>query len=125
MKAVTSLVMKGTLDIVGVSRGGTFEPYTVAPNKSLSIIQPSPAETIKVGYNGRIGWIQTNTGVRLLKGADLDVVQRDSDFYAILNLKNSYAKLTLVGKSKIGYREVYVIDLQPASGAGGSTLFGR
>jgi len=25
--------------------------------------------------------------------------------------------LTLAGKSKIGYREVYVIDLQPASGA--------
>ena len=70
------------------------------------------AETIKVGYNGRIGWMQTPTGVRLLKGAELDAVQNDSDFYAILNLKDNYAKLTLVGKSKIGYREVYVIDMQ-------------
>src|SRR5215213_1569875 len=114
--AVTSRVVKGTVDVVGVSRGGTFETYTVAPDKALSIIQPGPKETIKVGYNGRIGWMQTPTGVRTLKGAELDAVPNDSDFYRILNLKSAYAKLTLVGKSKIGYRDVYVIDMQPASG---------
>jgi tetratricopeptide (TPR) repeat protein len=117
VNAVTSRVVKGTLDVVGVSRGGTFETYTVAPNKALSIIQPGPTETMKVGYNGRIGWIQTPAGVRLLKGAELDEVRNDADFYAIMNLKSNYAKLTLVGKSKIGYREVYVIDMQPVSGA--------
>ena len=117
VNAVNSRVVKGTLDVVGVSRGGTFETYTVAPNKALSIIQPAPTETIKVGYNGRIGWMQTPTGVRVLKGTELDAVKNESDFYAILNLKNVYPKLTLAGKSKIGYREVYVIDLQPASGA--------
>jgi tetratricopeptide (TPR) repeat protein len=116
LNAVTSRVVKGSLDVVGVSRGGTFEIYTVAPNKSLSIIQPGPTETIKVGYNGQIGWTQTPTGLRVLKSAELDAVQNDSDFYSILNLKKRYAKLTLSGKSKIGYREVYVIDLQPASG---------
>ncbi|HSE17463.1 MAG TPA: tetratricopeptide repeat protein [Pyrinomonadaceae bacterium] len=89
INAVSSRVVTGTLDIAGVSRGGTFETYTVAPNKALSIMKPGPTETIKVGYN----------------------------FYAILNLKNTYAKMTLRGKSKIGYREVYVIDLQPATGA--------
>src|SRR5215213_1884809 len=114
--AVTSRVVKGTVDVVGVSRGGTFETYTVAPDKALSIIQPGPKETIKAGYNGRIGWMQTPTGVRTLKGAELDAVPNDSDFYRILNLKSAYAKLTLVGKSKIGYRDVYVIDMQPASG---------
>jgi len=114
--AVTSRVVKGTVDVVGVSRGGTFETYTVAPDKAFSIIQPGPKETIKVGYNGRIGWMQTPTGVRTLKGAELDAVPNDSDFYRILNLKSAYAKLTLVGKSKIGYRDVYVIDMQPASG---------
>src|SRR6185369_5940999 len=117
LNAVTSRVVKGTLDVVGVSRGGIFEVYTVAPNKSLTIIQPAPTETIKVGYNGQIGWTQTPTGVRLLKGAELDALQNDSDFYSILNLKKHYAKLTLSGKSKIGYREVYVLDLQPATGA--------
>jgi hypothetical protein len=59
---------------------------------------------------------QTPAGLRLLKGAELEAVRNNANFYAIINL-NSYAKLTLAGKSKIGYREVYVIDLQPASGA--------
>ncbi|HYV12504.1 MAG TPA: tetratricopeptide repeat protein [Pyrinomonadaceae bacterium] len=117
VNAVNSRVVKGTLDIVGVSRGGKFESYSVAPNKSLSIIQPAPTETIKTGYNGSIGWMQTPTGVRLLKGAELVATRNDADFYGIINPKNNYAKLTLVGKSKIGYREVYVIDLQPLSGA--------
>ena len=117
MKAVTSRVTKGSLDVVGVSRGGTYETYAVAPNKSLTVMQPSPAETIKVGYNGSIAWIQTNTSVRLLKGAELVSMQNDSDFYTLLHLKDKYAKLTLAGKSKIGYREVYVIDMQPVNGA--------
>ena len=116
LNAVTSRVVKGTLDVVGVSRGGTFESYIVAPNKALNILQPGPKETIRVGYNGRTGWEQTPTGVRTLKGAELHAAQNDSDYYKILNLKSAYAKLTLVGKSKIGYRDVYVIDMQPASG---------
>lgn len=91
VNAVTSRVVKGTVDIVGVSRGGTFELYMVRPNKSVSIIKPA--------------------------GAELGVMRSDADFYSIINLKNNYAKLTLAGKSKIGYREVYVIDLQPVSGA--------
>jgi tetratricopeptide (TPR) repeat protein/outer membrane lipoprotein-sorting protein len=116
LNAVTSLVVKGTLDVVGISRGGNFEIYTVAPNKSFAIIQPGPTETVRVGYNGQIGWIQTPTGVRVLKGAELDGLRNASQFSVLLNLKSSYAKLTLSGKSKIGYREVYVIDMQPASG---------
>jgi tetratricopeptide (TPR) repeat protein len=117
ISAVTTQIVKGTVDIIGVSRGGTFETYVVAPNKSLIIIQADAATTIKVGYNGRIGWMQTPTGVRPLKGTDLEAAQNNSEFYAILNLKNVYPKMTLAGKSKIGYREVYVIDLQPAVGA--------
>jgi tetratricopeptide (TPR) repeat protein len=89
--AVTSRVVKGTVDVVGVSRGGPFEIYTVRSNKSVRVTKRA--------------------------GAELDAIGSDADFYSITNLKNNYAKLTLVGKSKIGYREVYVIDMKPASGA--------
>jgi len=41
----------------------------------------------------------------------------DANFYAITNFKKKYVKFTLAGKSKIGYRDVYVIDLQKPSGA--------
>ncbi|HEY2963537.1 MAG TPA: tetratricopeptide repeat protein [Pyrinomonadaceae bacterium] len=118
IKAVTSRVIKGTLDVAGVSRGGSFETYAQAPDKSLTVLQAHPFGTIKVGFNGRTGWSQTSLGTRPIKNpAELGLLQRDSDFYAPLRLKEDYAKITAPGMSQIGYRDVYVLDLQPAVGA--------
>ena len=118
INAVTSRVMKGTLDLPGVSRGGSFETYEQAPNKNLTIIQAHPLGSIKVGYNGLNGWLQTSLGVLPIKSpAELASLKRDSDFYGPLRLKENYAKITARGMSQIGYRDVYVLDLQPAVGA--------
>ena len=116
INAVTSRVTKGTVDLVGVSRGGSFEIYELAPNKTLSVMQAHPIGTIKLGFNGRSGWAHTVAGLRTLKGLELASVQRHSDFYGLVRLKNNYPKLALAGKSKIGFRDVYVVDLQPAAG---------
>lgn len=114
--AVTSRVAKGTLDVVGVSRNGSFEIYTQAPNKTLTVMDAYPMGTVKLGFNGKSGWVQTTTGLTPLKGADLAALGRDSEFYGTIRLRNIYAKVSLLGKSKIGYRDVYVIELQPTSG---------
>lgn len=114
--AVNSRVIKGAVDVVGVSRGGSFETYAQAPNKVLSVIDAHPLGTIKDGFNGRTGWSRTDTGLRTLKGQELTVIQRDADFYGHFKLKSLYSKITLVGMSKIGYREVYVLELRPATG---------
>ena len=116
IKTTTSRVIKGTLDVVGKMRGGSFETYEQAPNKRLTIANTQPLGLAKVGFNGRNGWSRTSAGVRTLKGAELASVQRESNFYSFLTLKDDYAKITVAGKSKIGYREVYVLDLQPATG---------
>lgn len=118
INALTSRVIKGTVDIPGVSRGGSFETYTQAPNKSMTIVDAYPMGRIKVGYNGRGGWTQTPQGVQAVKvAAELASLQRDSDINAPLRIKTNFAKVTLAGTSQIGYREVYVLDLQPAVGA--------
>jgi len=117
IKAVTSRVIKGTVDLVGVSRGGSFETHAQAPNKSLSVINVQATGTVKVGYNGRVGWSRSAEGLRMLKGLELASLQRETDFYGPIRMKENYAKVTLPGRSKIGFREVYVIELQPAAGA--------
>lgn len=118
ISAVTSRVIKGTLDIPGASRGGSFETYTQAPNKGMSVLEAYPLGRVKGGYNGRSGWAQTSQGVQPIKNAaDLAPLQRDSDIYAAVRVKNNFTKVTLVGTSNIGYREMYVLDLQPAAGA--------
>jgi len=95
--AVKSRVVKGTVDVVGVSRGGKFETYTQAPNKIASVIEAA--------------------GLRTLKKDEVAALQRTGDFYGQLKLKTAYSKITMAGTSKIGYREVYVLDLQAATGA--------
>jgi Flp pilus assembly protein TadD len=118
LNAITSRVTKGTVDIPGVSRGGSFEIYEQAPNKSLSVVEAYPMGTTKVGYNGRSGWVQTKQGLKPIKNAaELAMLQRDSDIYGPLRLKTNFATVTLVGMSEIGYREVYALDLKPAVGA--------
>jgi FimV-like protein len=117
INAVTSRVTKGTLDVARISRGGTFETYAQAPNKVLNVIEAHPFGTVKLGFNGRGGWARTAAGMRVLKSLELATVQRDADFYAPVRLKNNFAKVTLAGMSKIGYRDLYVIDLQPTAGA--------
>jgi tetratricopeptide (TPR) repeat protein len=118
INAITSRVTKGTLDVAGVSRGGSFETYGQAPNKSLTVIEAHPFGTSKLGFNGRNGWSQTTAGVRPVKNpAELGWLQRDSDLYGPVRMKNNYAKISVPGMSQIGYRDVYVLDLQPAGGA--------
>lgn len=117
INAITSRVMKGTVDIAGQSRGGSFESYIQAPNKSMSVMEAYPIGRVKAVYNGRSGWTQTVEGVKPVKrAAELAALQRDSDIHAPLRVKSNYAKVTLAGTSHIGYREVYVLDLQPAVG---------
>lgn len=119
INAVTSIVTKGTLDVAGLSRGGSFEIHQQAPNKVMTMMDAYPFGKIKVGYNGRTGWSQTvKEGVRPVKvAAQLAALQRSGDIYGAVRVKNNFAKVTLAGTSHIGYREVYVLDLQPAVGA--------
>jgi tetratricopeptide (TPR) repeat protein len=116
LKAVTSRVMKGTVDFVGVSRGGSFESHLQAPNKMLDVIRIDPVGTVKMVYNGRDGWTRSVEGLRKLNKAELAEMQRNAEIYAPLKLKSLYAKVSLAGRSKIGYRDVYVLELQPAVG---------
>ena len=116
LKKITSHVVTGTVDIGGVSRGGSFETHAQAPDKALTVIQAHPVGTIQFGYNGKSGWHTNGKAVTLLKGVDLAVVQREADYFAVLRMKSNFTKISLPGMSKIGYRDVYVIDLQPAVG---------
>jgi outer membrane lipoprotein-sorting protein len=77
------------------------------------MLQAYPVGTVKTGFNGRTGWARTAAGLRPLKSFELATIQRDADFYGQFRLKRLYPKMTLAGMSKIGFREVYVLDLEP------------
>jgi tetratricopeptide (TPR) repeat protein len=113
---VTSRVITGTLDVAGVSRGGSFETYAQAPNKMVIAMDAHPFGKLKMGFNGKNGWMFAQAAVHPVTGVDLAILQRDADFYSTLRTRKNFAKVTLAGTSKIGYRDVYVVDMQPAIG---------
>lgn len=114
--AATSRVIKGEVAIVGVSRGGSFAQYAQAPNKYSTTVEAHPIGKVSEGYDGRAGWLRTAAGVRIAKNAELALLKRNADFYGHFKLKTIFKKVALAGMSKIGYREVYVLDLQPVTG---------
>src|SRR6202008_4541759 len=112
-----SRVIKGTVDVVGVSRGGLLETYEQAPNRVSTMIEAHPLGKMRFGFNGIYGWMQTAAGVKIIKNPELAaVVRREADFYGQFNPKAANQKITLAGMSKIGYRDVYVLDMRPAKG---------
>jgi hypothetical protein len=116
-QAETSRVIKGTIDLIGVSRGESIESYAVAPDKFLTVIESRSLGTHKRGYNGRVAWTRTSAGLKILKGQELASLKDDADFYSFLKLKSNYAKLTVAGISMIGYREMYVLVALTAKGS--------
>src|SRR6185436_5773308 len=91
--------------------------YSKAPNKSLLVIEIPGFGTIQQGYNGTVAWSQDpQSGLRELTGKELSAAKREGDFYGDIKLKETYPKLTVVGKDKVGSSEVYVVEGVPADG---------
>ena len=115
---LTTRVIKGKVDLAGVSRGGKMESFMKAPNRSLTILELGPLGITKQGFDGRTGWYSSKTGgVRNLTGPELAAVTADADFYRDLRIKELYATTKLVGKTKSGFRELYVVEAVPRGGS--------
>lgn len=105
-----SRVMRGTIEIAPMGVKGTFESSQKAPQMSLTTMNLTGLGTLQQGYDGTVGWAKDPfTGLRELKGGELAAVQRA----ALLNpggWRKAYKSLKTTGRSKVGEREVYVVE---------------
>ncbi|MGI8734331.1 MAG: thioredoxin domain-containing protein [Pyrinomonadaceae bacterium] len=112
----TTRSAKGNVNISKLGRG-SFTTQAKAPNKVAITIDIPDVGVIKKGFNGAAGWIQNpRSGTRSATQAELATLKRDADFYSLSSLKARYPKMKLLGVSKIGYREAYVIEASPTAG---------
>lgn len=115
---LTTRVIKGKVDLIGVSRGGQMEAYLKAPNRSLTVLDLQTLGVTKEGFDGSSGWFfSRKAGVRNLKGPELAALTADADFYRDLRIKELYPTTKLLGKAKSGFRELYVVQAVPRAGA--------
>lgn len=117
IEKISSTVVKGKFEVPAMGLTGTLETYAKAPNKAASIINIEGFGMVKGGFNGTVGWSQDpQTGLRELSGGELADTKRDGEFYKFIKLKELYPKITLVGKDKVGDREVNVLEATPTDG---------
>jgi hypothetical protein len=106
-----SRVMKGSQ----ITYDGTAQPlevYQVAPDKLVTIVT-TKGGPVMVGYNGTSGWMKSPRGQREMSGQQLIQTKRSAEFLGDFMLREMYpAGLTVLGKEKIGEREVTVLASQ-------------
>src|SRR5215213_1675098 len=118
-RRITSRVSKGRVDVPEVSFGGKLEVYAKAPNKSLTVMNVEPTGLVRQGFDGRTGWnLPGNSASGIDRAALVDV-----DFYREIKLKEQYTRIRLLGKVKEGFREVYLVEAVPRSGAAENLYF--
>jgi zinc protease len=113
----TTKTSKGTLEVVGVSTGGTAESWAKSPNKYLSIISIPEYGDIRRCFDGQSGWVSgPNTGIQPLAGQDLSSTRRDADFFQPLDLKKLYPQMSLKGKEDVGTWPAYIVEANSGDG---------
>ena len=118
---MTSRVIKGRINIPGLSYGGKFEFYA-SGGKTLTVMSAEPMGIVKQGFDGRSGWTTTENaskGTSLPENAVLAV----ADFYRGMKLSEIYPRTKLLGKVKEGDREIYMIEASPRTGAAEKLYF--
>lgn len=122
MGRMTSRVIKGRVDVPGLSFGGTFEFYMTSNGKWLTIMNVNPIGIVKQGFDGVANWTSTENSS---KGASLpeNAVLAVADFYRNAKLSELYPKTKLLGKVREGDRELYMIEAAPRSGAAEKLYF--
>ena len=102
---------------------GPVEIASRAPNQLVITIRAANGTTGN-GFDGSVAWVQAANGaVTEATGANnaplppLARVKRGADFYAPLNLKTQYSRMTLRGIEKVRNRDAYLVVGFPESDA--------
>jgi len=108
---LTSLHIKGELEIASSGLSGTMEIYSQAPAKVLECLKFETGVFFCRAYDGTMGWQDdSQSGLKDLQGKDLEEMKRDADFYSTINEKTKYSTRRTSGESDFNGETVYVVE---------------
>ena len=114
---VTSLVAKGSMEIVAMGGTASTEIYTKAPDKRVSITVVEGYGDVKQGYDGKNAWsAEPQNGVVDVTGDSLAAARREAQFNGELRWKELYPKAEVTGKEKVGDHDCWIVKLTPSAG---------
>ena len=119
---IKSRVVKGRINVTGLSGGGRFEYYSTSAGKSLTMISIDSIGVIKQGFDGRSGWTVSENAAKEASIPE-NAVLAMADFYRGAKLAELYPKTKMLGRVKEGDREIYMLEATPPTGAAEKLYF--
>jgi hypothetical protein len=86
-----------------------FELLQSAPDKFYFLVT-TPQGAFERGFDGQVGWEKTARGVREITGSELAGLKAGNSLFALIKLKEQYARPPGVRRDKVDDRNVYVLD---------------
>ena len=118
IQKLTTLVMKGSVELPATGEIGTMQVFKKAPDKGLAIMSVPSSGPAPRGFNGRAGWyVDPDEGLKDVAGNDLEAMKREFDFYRDIRLKALYPRMNFKGKEKVAGLEAFVIEATAVDGA--------
>ena len=120
IEKVNSRMFKAVL--VWGDKTGSAEHFLKAPNKYMSVtsvseIGSTQVVTLKEGFDGNAGWgLDLKNNLRDWNDNEIATTKRNKDLHREIRLKDLYPTISLKEKEKIEDRDVYELEMTPASG---------
>mgnify|MGYP003296036186 CR=1 FL=1 len=112
LEKITSRVSKGTVEMTSLGMTGTVEIFGQSPNRSSVIIDAPGIGVMQRTFDGTRGWLQDPLqGFIRFTGLGLEIAKDDAAFNKAARLKELYPAPVLMGKEKLGAKEVYVVRM--------------
>jgi hypothetical protein len=116
-RAVTSMRVRGRLEIPAQKIAGDLEILSARPAKMLYRVTVPALGRIENGYNGKIGWSTSPmTGPELLSGAQLSETADDAWFDGPLHAEGHVRELTTLTRMQFDGRDTFQVKVVFASG---------
>ena len=109
MEKITTLVSKGTIEVVTFGANGDIEITRKAPDKQLTRSTFEGFGEVVQCYDGKAGWaVMPDSGMRDVTGAELDAMRWGAQMNSLLHLKEQFPGMK-VEKGKVGEKDAYVL----------------
>jgi hypothetical protein len=124
IEKLTSMALTGTVEAQSAGLKGKAELIAHVPNKYLLKIDIDGLGAFTQAFDGSAGWAQDPiNGIRDISGLELAQLKREADLHREVHLKETYTKLVVKGKEKVGTNDAYVVEGTPPEGGSEKLYF--
>jgi hypothetical protein len=114
---IRTVVLAGTVELVGKGVKGTFRSYRAAPSSMFTVSDLPGIGVFEDGSNGQVAWSRSSIGPpRLKEGEEKSIALRDAAFNLDLRWQEFFASAEVAGTENVNGQPCYRVVLTPKGG---------